>query len=175
MTHRGACSARPSRSLAMSLGACASRDMSDLREFVDDVKKRPGGRIEPLPEVKSYASFEYTAGGLRSPFTPDTELAPERVVQQSGPTPNRNRNKEYLEAFPLDTLRMVGTLEIQGRLYALIRDADGLVHQVLPGNYLGEYDGRVSSVTGSEIALTEIVPNGIGGYIERQATIALAN
>lgn len=160
---------------SVALGACVNRDMSDLRNYVEEVKQRPGGRIEPLPEVKSYESFQYTASELRSPFTPDTELAPPTVAEQNGIRPDRNRNKEYLENFPLDSLRMVGTLEIDEQLYALVQDGDGLVHQVRPGNYLGEYDGRVYSVTSSAIELTEIVPNGIGGYVERQATVALSD
>ena len=160
---------------ALTLGACVSRDMSDLRRYVENVKQRPGGRIEPLPEVKSYESFEYVAGSRRSPFEPDNELAPPTVAEENGLRPDRNRNKEYLEQFPLDSLRMVGTLEMEERLYALVRDGDGLIHQVRPGNYLGEYDGRVRSVTQSAIELTEIVPNGIGGYVERRATVALSD
>jgi type IV pilus assembly protein PilP len=161
--------------IALCLGACVNRDMSDLREFVSEVKQRPGGRIEPLPEVKSYESFEYTANERRSPFMPDTELAPPTVTNDAGISPDRNRNKEYLESFPLDSLRMVGTLEIDEQLYGLVQDGDGLVHRIQPGNHLGEYDGKVSSVSASAIELTEIVPDGLGGYLERAASVALSD
>ncbi len=147
--------------------------MSDLRRYAESIKGRPGGRIEPLPEIKSYESFEYSASKLRSPFKPDTELAQRNPAATDGPRPDPNRRKEYLESFPLDSLRMVGTLEIEGRYYGLVRDADGLVHQVLPGQYMGQNDGRVNAVTDAAIELTELVPNGIDGFMERQAAVAL--
>ncbi|MEO0971845.1 MAG: pilus assembly protein PilP [Pseudomonadota bacterium] len=158
---------------SLLLGACSNGDLSDLRSYAETVKARPGGRIEPLPEVKSYESFEYSASKLRSPFAPDTELAPRVAAVTEGPRPDPNRRKEYLESFPLDALRMVGTLEIEGRYYGLVRDADGLVHQVLPGQYMGEYDGRVTSVTNAAIEVVELVPNGIDGFTERQAAVAI--
>lgn len=155
------------------LGGCVNRDMSDLQRYTQSIKGRPGGRIEPLPEIKSYESFEYSATKLRSPFKPDTELAQRAPAASDGPRPDPNRRKEYLESFSLDSLRMVGTLEIEGSYYGLVRDADGLVHQVLPGQYMGEYDGRVNAVTDAAIELTELVPNGIDGFIEREAAVAL--
>ncbi len=160
---------------ALGLGACASRDMSDLRDWVSQTRARPGGRIEPLPEIKSYDSYAYAAQGLRSPFQPDTEIAPPSAVVDTGPRPDPNRNKEYLENFPLDSLRMVGTLKIEGRTFALVRDGDGLVHQVLPGQYLGQNDGKVERITEAEIEVRELVPNGLGGYLERQSAVALAD
>jgi type IV pilus assembly protein PilP len=87
--------------------------------------------------------------------------------------PDVKRAREFLEQFPLDTLRMVGTLELQGRKYGLVQGKDGLVHRVLPGQYLGQSDGRITSVTASKIALIQIVPDGVGGYIERPAALAL--
>ncbi|MGI9330345.1 MAG: pilus assembly protein PilP [Gammaproteobacteria bacterium] len=155
--------------LAMLLAGCGG-DMDDLLEYVDEVKSRPGGRIEPLPQIKPYQSFDYSADTMRSPFLPDA--APARSAA-SGPTPIVNRPKEYLEGFPLDTLAMVGTLEREGRTFGLVQTQDGLVHRVLPGNFVGQNDGRVVGVTGAGIQVEELVPDGIGGFFKRSAAISL--
>jgi type IV pilus assembly protein PilP len=85
------------------------------------------------------------------------------------------RPREYLEQFPLDTLKMVGTLRLRGGNYGLVQTKDGLIHRVLPGNHLGQNDGRVMGVTDAKITLIEIVPDGLGGYLERPAALALAD
>jgi type IV pilus assembly protein PilP len=156
---------------ALALGACTG-NMDDLKEYVKQVKARPGGRIEPLPEIKPYESFTYSASNLRSPFMPDTPVVAE-AAGGSGVRPDTNRNREFLEQFPLDTLRMVGTLEAGGEYFGLVQDKDGLVHRVLPGNHLGQNDGKITKVTPSAIELVEIVPDGLGGYFERPAAVAL--
>ena len=158
------------------LSACGS-DMDDLRAYIDEVKARPGGRIEPLPQIKPTPTFVYTAdqSGARSPFVPDTPQA--RVSENPdavrGPDPNRPR--EFLEQFPLDTLRMVGTLESKGSSYGLVQTADGLIHRVAEGNQLGQNYGRITTITDSEIRLVEIISDGIGGYLERPAAVALSD
>jgi type IV pilus assembly protein PilP len=73
----------------------------------------------------------------------------------------------------LDTLRMVGTLDQKGRTYGLVQDKQGLVHKVLPGGYLGQNDGRITSISAAKITLIQIVPDGVGGYIERPAALTL--
>ena len=88
--------------------------------------------------------------------------------------PDSRRSREFLEQFPLDTLRMVGTLRLQARNFGLVQGKDGPVHRILPGNYLGQNEGRVLSVNESRISLIEIVPDGLGGYIERPAALALS-
>ena len=89
--------------------------------------------------------------------------------------PDPDRSREYLEGFPLDTLGMVGTLYIGETMYALVRTSDGLIHRVVPGNYLGQNDGRITDISESEITLVEIISDGIGGYIERDADISLSD
>lgn len=157
--------------LAAGLQGC-SQDMSDLEAWVEQTQSRPGGRIDPLPTVKPYNSFVYSAEGIRSPFMPESRIA-QAQRQDSGLRPDRRRNREHLESFPLDTLRMVGSLERAGSQFALVQDNEGLIHTVQPGNYLGENDGRITAITESEIRIVEIVPDGLGGYIERPAAIAL--
>jgi type IV pilus assembly protein PilP len=153
----------------LALSGC-SNDMDKLKQQVAEIKARPGERIEPLPEIKPYESFTYNVGSLRSPFVPS---APARSDLASAVRPDVKRAREFLEQFPLDTLRMVGTLALQGKSYALVQGKDGLVHRVLPGNFMGQNDGRIVGVTSTRISIIEIVPDGLGGYIERPAALAL--
>jgi type IV pilus assembly protein PilP len=90
-----------------------------------------------------------------------------------GLRPDARRAREYLEQFPLDTLEMVGTLTIEGGYYGLVQTMDNLVHRVQVGNYIGQNDGRIVAIDDTEIRVVEIVPDGIGGYMERSATIGL--
>jgi type IV pilus assembly protein PilP len=153
----------------VGLTACSSAD-DDLSRFIEDTKKEPGGRVEPLPEVKPYETFTYSASEMRSPFLPSSPGSGSGVA---GVRPDQKRNREFLEQFPLDTLRMVGTLKLGGRVYGLVRTKDGLVHRVSDGNYLGQADGKITDITPSKISLIEIVPDGLGGYMERPAGLAL--
>ena len=156
------------------LVACGG-DMDDLDQYINETKARPGGRIEPLPEITPYEVFTYMADkqGLRSPFVPDTPQATGSAAGGARPDPDRSR--EYLESFPLDTLGMVGTLHIGETLYGLVQTSDGLIHRVVPGNYMGQNDGRITTISESEISLVEIISDGIGGYIERDAAISLSD
>ena len=158
----------------LGLAACGS-DMDDLDSYINSVKARPGGRIDPLPEITPYEVFTYVADaeGLRSPFVPDTPQAAGPAA--GGTSPDPDRPAEFLESFPLDTLRMVGTLDINQTVYGLVQTSDGLIHRVVPGNYMGQNDGRITQITESEIVLVEIISDGIGGYIERDAAIGLSD
>ena len=156
----------------LSAVAGCSDDTDQLRAKIADIKSRPGGRIEPLPEVKPYEIFAYPASDERSPFVPGIPSS------SSGPNairPDSNRPREFLEQFSLDTMRMVGTLKLQGRVFGLVQTKDGLVHRVLPGNRMGQSDGRITAVEEGKISLIEIVPDGMGGFIERPAALALSD
>ena len=159
----------------LGLAACGG-DMDDLDQYINEVKSRPGGRIEPLPTVEAYEAFTYIADaqGVRSPFIPDTpQVATSGADGGIGPDPDRSR--EFLEGFPLDTLRMVGTMHISETMYGLVQTSDGLIHRVVLGNYLGQNDGRINDIDESGIDLIEIISDGIGGYIERDAAISLSD
>ena len=157
------------------LGACSS-DMDDLDQYINEIKSRPGGRLEPLPEITPYEVFSYTADvqGLRSPFVPDSPQIAGGPAD-GGTRPDETRSREFLESFPLDTLRMVGTLQLGDTSFGLVQTSDGLVHRVIPGNYMGQNDGRIIAIRDSEIELVEIISDGIGGYLEREAAVALAD
>lgn len=152
-----------------SLAGCSSKD-DELNEFIADTKKEPGGRVEPLPELKPYESYAYESASMRSPFMPGGAGG-----SASGPRPDNRRNREFLEQFSLDTLRMVGTLRLQDRTYGLVKTKDGLVHRVSVGAYLGQAEGKVTEITPSKISVVELVPDGVGGYMERPAALALNN
>ena len=147
----------------IGIAACGGQ-MDDLDQYINEVKARPGGRIEPLPEITPYAVFTYVADaqGVRSPFVPDTPQVTTTGVG-GGIRPDSQRSREFLEGFPLDTLRMVGTMDMGETMYGLVQTSDGLIHRVVPGNYLGQNDGRITDISESEIALVEIISDGIGG------------
>jgi type IV pilus assembly protein PilP len=148
------------------LAGCSGRD-SDLQGFIDATRKEPGGRVEPLPEIKPYDSYVYSSSTLRSPFVPGGSRG-----SPTGPRPD-NRNHEFLEQFSLDTLKMVGTIKLNGQSYGLVQVADGRVQRVLQGNHLGQNEGRITDIAPNKISLIELVPDGLGGYIERPAALAL--
>lgn len=159
--------------VAIGVTACGGSG-DDLDLYINQTKAKPGGRIDPLPEITPYEGFSYIADvqGLRSPFRPDS---PQAGGKGSGPRPDVERSREYLESFPLDTLGMVGTMHIGETMYGLVRTSDGLIHRVIPGNYLGQNDGRITGISEAEIGLVEIISDGIGGYIERDAAVGLTD
>lgn len=159
---------------ALLLAGCSSRD-DELSAFIANTKKESGGNVAPLPEIKPYQTFTYAAQSLRSPFLPASPGGGGGIGAASNVRPDSKRNREYLEQFSLDTLRMVGTLNLSGRTYGLVKTKDGLVQRVLPGNYIGQADGRITEVAASRISVVEIVPDGLGGYMERPAALALQN
>ena len=160
----------PVLAVLAALAGC-SNDTEELRAKIAEVKSRPGGRIPPLPEVKPYETFAYAAANQRSPFEPGV---PASVNAPNALRPDVNRPREFLEQFSLDTLRMVGTVQLKGKLFGLVQTKDGLVHRVLPGNHLGQSDGRITAIDEGKISLIEIVPDGMGGFIERPAALALS-
>ena len=155
------------------LAGCVNKDMSDLTQFVDEVKSRPPSGIEPIPEVKQVIGFVYTAKSRRDPFTPpDEETAATETVLDNGIRPDPDRRKEELESFTLDSLRMVGTLEQEQSTWGLVKTSDGTIHRVAPGNFMGQYDGKITRISEDKIELIELVPTG-SGFLEKEAALAL--
>lgn len=159
--------------LALMGGCSPNMDYSDLNAYMDEVDSRPKGRIEPLPPIETFKPFKYLAGNKRSPFEPPVVL--KRVDRKDGPkvTPDFNRVKQFLEQFTISRLAMVGTLAQGPVTYALIQDGDGGVHRVQSGDFMGTDHGRVLAVRDTSIELIEIVPDGTGGWVERERTVSL--
>ncbi len=159
------------------LAGCVGADYSDLQAYIDEVNNRQRPSIEPLPEFTPYPVYVYESGDLRDPFERSAfiEQQAEVAIEGSGIRPPERDTKEPLEEFPLDSLRMVGTLEQAATIWALIKDSVGSIHRVRSGNYIGKNYGKIISITEREVELLEIVPNGLGAFIERPATIALTD
>ena len=159
--------------LLLSLSGC-NDDTSDLSSYMTEVKARVPAPIEPIPEMKPYVRFIYPGHDI-SPFDSKI-LAPDKGPQPTGVVmPDANRVPEFLEGFPLDSLRMVGTVNQGKDMWALIRIPDGAVHRVRAGNYLGKNHGKVTKVEEMRVALQELVENGFGGYKEQENAIALTD
>lgn len=160
--------------LAAALAGCSSDgEFQDLESFMKDVQNRPPGRIEPLPPFEQVAPFAYQASTMRSPFEPPVQVrAPNRP---SGPQvkPDPNRPKQYLEQYTIANLMMVGTLSQGPRTFGLVQDADGGVHRVQRGDYMGTDNGKILAIEEGAIELIEIVPDGTGGWVERSRTVSL--
>lgn len=156
----------------ITLTAC-SQDMSDLQSFIAQTKSAHVGSVKPIPQFKPYESFSYSAAELRDPFVATIDLEEEESTKTSLLNPDSTRPKQPLEDFPLDTLGMVGILEQNENLWGLIKDPQNIVHRVQVGNYMGKNEGRITEISDSAIYLVEIVSDGIGGYIERDASIAI--
>lgn len=158
--------------VVMVIGAALAGCSSSTREveaWVAEVKARPAPPLDPLPVMKQFETFEYSAQGLRDPFSTP---APDRD-SGNGKGPDPNRRKEALEAFPLDSLNMVGTIGAGSNLIGLVMGPDKVTYRVRIGNYMGQNDGRITSIGEDRIEMVELVPDGAGGWLERQAKIAL--
>ena len=159
------------------LAGCGNEEFGDLKEELKDITKDMRGKVAPLPVVKPYEPVPYEAESLADPFGPtkiEIATSASGAAGNSKLKPDENRPKEPLEAFPLESLRMVGTLTQNKETFALVR-ADASLYRVKKGNYLGQNDGKITEITPSKISLIEIVPDGLGGYIERPASLALTD
>jgi type IV pilus assembly protein PilP len=159
--------------LAALSGCGGGDDVSDLQSYMDEVRARPKGSIEPLPQFQPYEPFAYGAADMRSPFQPPIKI--DLTAKQRGSKnikPDETRPKQFLEGFNIETFQMVGTLSNASSRFALIKGAGG-VHRVKVGDYLGRNDGRIVSITESQIDVIEIVPDGEGGWLERPRTLSL--
>ncbi|HUL42454.1 MAG TPA: pilus assembly protein PilP [Burkholderiales bacterium] len=157
--------------LGLLLTAC-SEQFQDLKDFVKESEKGPRARVEPLPEVKPYEPFIYSAFDLPDPFKP-RKIEPIKGAGGSKLQPDLNRRKEALEAYPLENLRMVGTLERGKVIYALIKSPDNNLFRVTTGNYMGQNFGLVTAVTESSLKLKELVQDSTGDWTERDSSLQL--
>ena len=158
---------------ALLVGCDSNSDFADLQGFMNDVKAKPKGAIEPLPKFQAYEAFTYNAAALRSPFQPPIKI--DLVQREKGSKeikPDETRVKQFLEGINIETFEMVGTLKNETGAYALVKGAGG-VHRVRAGDYLGRNHGRIMTIDESKIDVMEIVPDGEGGWLERPRTLPL--
>ncbi|MFT4631067.1 MAG: type IV pilus assembly protein PilP [Candidatus Pseudothioglobus sp.] len=162
--------------LVMLMTGCSSGDENaDIKAFIAEVDAKPKGRIAPLPEFASYEPFTYGTANRRSPFEEPIIVPPKSAEQRRnvGVKPPQDHVKQFLERFNFSSLTMVGTLEQSGGSWALVQDAEGGVHRVQVGDFMGTSWGQIESINDTRIDLTEIVNDGAGGWLRRPRTLEL--
>jgi type IV pilus assembly protein PilP len=163
--------------LVVGLTACgrgvtsSPGDAPNLEKWVAEVKNRPAPPLDPLPVMQQFETFEYAAENLRDPFS----SAFSDESGGSGPRPDPNRPRQTLEQFPLDSMNMVGTIGSGSGVVGLVMAPDKVTYRVQPGMYMGQNEGRITAVHEDRIDLVELVPDGAGGWLERPASVALAD
>ena len=170
----------------LGIAGCVSSDMSDLEKQVSKIMSKPGGRLEPLPEIKPYEAYVYESGksGARNPFKRFYVVEQSLAIEESeGPVDDglteemrneiQNRNREELEGFELDSIKMVGTLQSVDNHWGIVIDPDGVVHRVKTGNYIGLNIGKITSIEEEQIEVREIIKDNSGRYGERKALLPL--
>ena len=160
--------------VSVLLYGCGSGEFEDLNRFVEESKQGLRGRVEPLPEIKQFEPFAYNAFDLPDPFKPrDLEVAG-AAAGNTELAPDPTRRKETLEAFPLESLKMVGTLERKRVRYALIKTPDNNLYKAKVGNYMGQNFGIITAVSETVVTLKEVVQDPAnGGWSERSASLQL--
>lgn len=162
--------------LGLALSGCGDPN-AEVKVWMAEVAARAKPEIEPLPVLEPPEEFTYARAGIPDPFADrlQEETPPEGAIAQStgGLAPDPNRPREALEAFPFDSLRMVGTLTRAQSLWALIRAPDETVNRVAVGNYLGQNHGKVTAIADGTVQVVEIIPAANGGWIEREAALAI--
>jgi type IV pilus assembly protein PilP len=162
--------------LVLAISGC-QQEKDDLQAYAAAIKAQQKADIAPLPIIKPYEKFSYSAAELRNPFVRTVVEVPleeqkEEEIADNGIRPDQHRLKEALEAYSLSELQLVGTLE-QDSVWALIRSSDGVIHRVQTGNYVGTNHGKILSISDTELKLKEIVPEGNGRYIERDSSLSV--
>lgn len=162
--------------LLVGLQACTG-NMDEIKRYVSEVKQRPADPVDPIPPVATYTPVDYLGEGQRNPFA-EVIMAPEEVtggpvVGTTGPQPDLERPREFLEQFSLDTLKMVGTFSRDNEQWALVQDPDLVIHRVSVGGFLGQNRGKIIAIYQDHIELSELIPNGTQGWLVREASIAL--
>lgn len=158
------------------LTACSGGDeFADIKNFMAEIEKKPRGSIAPLPEFEPYQPFTYGASNRRSPFERPIVIPVKSEEQRRniGIKPPQDHVKQYLERFNLAAIQMVGTLQQDDSTWALVQDDQGGVHRVQVGDYMGTAWGKIESINDARIDITEIVTDGVGGWLRRPRTIEL--
>jgi type IV pilus assembly protein PilP len=164
----------PALLVAAILAGCGADEHQDLKQWMADAAKDMRGRVQPIPEIKPFPIVSYDAGDLPEPFNAG-KIVPEKRSSGSGIQPDFDRPREPLEAYPLESLRMVGVVRKGKTLHGLIQ-VDSAIHQVKAGNHLGQSFGVITAITEAQITIKELVQDPSGqtaDWVERLATLQL--
>lgn len=160
---------------ALSVTGCSMGDQGELKAWMAEVRRTTQPSVQPIPEPKKFEPFVYEQKGALEPFSVaklDAALQKLAARSSSGLRPDMDRRRETLEAFPLDTIQMVGTLQRDNQRVALLR-IDKSVYQAKAGNYAGQNFGVITKISENEVALKEIVQDASGEWVERVSTLQL--
>lgn len=160
---------------ALSLTGCSDGGIDEISGWMAETKRNTKVFVKPLAEPKKFTPFVYDVKATIDPYNPGklaVAFAKAQSASQGGFKPNLDRRREAMENFPLDSIKMVGTLQKQGLSYALLQ-VDRTVYQAKVGNHVGQNFGMVTRITDTEIELKEIVQDAAGDWVERVAKLEL--
>jgi type IV pilus assembly protein PilP len=157
-----------------ALAGCGNSDEQEVRQWMDQVKSQTHVAVPKLTAPKDFIPFAYDEKDATDPFNPNKLLAVLALADKasSGIKPDLGRRKEMLEAFPLDTIKMVGTLQKAGLTYALLQ-IDRSVYQVQSGQHIGQNFGLITGVADDGVTIKEIVQDATGDWVERVSRLEL--
>jgi type IV pilus assembly protein PilP len=161
-------------SLCALVAGCGDDGLDEVRDFVKNAHADRKPRVEPLPEIKTHENFAYASQSLPDPFAA-FNLKTRDAKAGSGPRPDPNRRKEPLEEFPLDALKMVGTLSRGKQTWAVIQAPDGTVHRTKVGDHMGHNFGMITKISEEKIVMIELVQGALGDWVEREAGLSLSD
>lgn len=156
--------------LFVMVSACSEGTYNDLEEFVHKSEEGLRGKVDPLPQIKSFTQFNYEAFNTLDPFNARKNI---QSKKHGALQPDLKRHKEALENFPLENLTMVGTLQRNKQIFALVRTPDNTVHRVKVGNYLGQNFGLITDISETEVKLKEIIQDSANDWTERLSMLVL--
>ncbi|MGI4847063.1 MAG: pilus assembly protein PilP [Janthinobacterium lividum] len=165
----------PALLLLTTLAGCGDSGVGEVRQWMDETKRQTRVAVTKVEEPKKFTPFSYTGKDAIDPYSPvklAMALAKQKGTTDSGLRPDLDRRREPLESYPLDTLKMVGTLRKAGASFALLL-ADKALFQVKVGNYIGQNFGKVTKIADGDVELKEIVQDASGEWVERNAKLEL--
>jgi type IV pilus assembly protein PilP len=158
------------------VAGCSGEEHSDLKQELNQLTKDLRGRVDPLPQVKPYEPVPYTAEGQIDPFRPERiEVAAARGAAPAATTlieEQRKRPPEPLEAYPLESIQMLGTITQKNETFALVKAGPNL-YRVRKGNYMGQNFGVITGIDEAQISLKELVQDSTGDWVERMSALQL--
>jgi len=158
-----------------ALAACGGEQFGDLKNELNDMTKDLRGRVDPLPQVRPYEPVAYQAENEVDPFRPgriEVALAGGATPGAGGPAPDLDRPKEPLEAYPLESIQMVGSLTQGRETFGLVKAGPNL-YRVRKGNYMGQNFGVITGIDEAQISLKELIQEGSGEWVERSSSLQL--
>jgi type IV pilus assembly protein PilP len=159
---------------ALLLSACGSDEHQDLKDWMAEASKDMHGRVQPIPEIRPFPIISYDAGDLPEPFNP-SKVVPEKRSGGGGIQPDFDRPREPLEAYPLESLKMVGVM-MKGKVKHALIQVDNTVYQVRPGNHMGQNFGVIMNIDDAQVSIKELVQDPTGqtaDWVERISTLQL--